>query len=130
MRGFRSLLSFAIVAVIGVVALGHKPGNDAAQLFAYNQSAPFDLKQESEKAQDGVVIRDLNYAAYAPKHARIKAYLIKPKAKGNFAGIVFFHWLGEVKSDRTEFLDEAVQLAKSGTVSILIEGYFPWKEEP
>jgi dienelactone hydrolase len=99
-------------------------------MFAYDSSRPFDLKEESSKEQEGVTIRDINYASYAPKHGRIKAYLIQPSNKGPFAGILFFHWLGDVKSDRTEFFDEAIALGKQGTSSLLIQGYFPWTEEP
>ena len=106
---------------------GKKPD---ARLFAYNRSVAFDLKEESANEQDGVTIRDVNYAAYAPRHGRIKAYLIKPAGKGPFPGVLFFHWLGDVKSDRTEFLDEAVALGKQGIASLLIQGYFPWLEEP
>jgi dienelactone hydrolase len=100
------------------------------KLFAYNRSVAFDLKEVSAKEQDGVIIRDVNYAAYAPRHGRIKAYLIKPAGKGPFPAVLFFHWLGDVKSDRTEFLDEAVALGKQGIGSLLIQGYFPWLEEP
>jgi dienelactone hydrolase len=100
------------------------------RMFAYDSVRPFDLKEESMKEQDGVTVRDINYAAYAPKHGRIKAYLIQPAGKGPFAGILFFHWLGDVKSDRTEFLEEAMALGKKGTASLLIQGYFPWSEEP
>jgi pimeloyl-ACP methyl ester carboxylesterase len=42
--------------------------------------------------------------------------------------VLFFHWLGEPKGDRSEFLDEAMGLAKYGAVSLLIQGYFPWAE--
>jgi len=108
-------------------AQGKKPD---ARLFAYNRSLAFDLKAEFAKEQDGVTIRDVNYAAYAPRHGRIKAYLIKPAGKGPFPSVLFFHWLGNVKSDRTEFLEEAVALGKEGMASLLIQGYFPWLEEP
>ena len=117
------MLSAAPVAT----AQGKKPD---VKLFAYNRSLAFDLKEESVKEHDGVTIRDVNYAAYAPRHGRIKAYLIKPAGKGPFPSVLFFHWLGNVKSDRTEFLDEAVALGKEGMASLLIQGYFPWLEEP
>jgi dienelactone hydrolase len=104
--------------------------NEKAQMFAYDQSRAFDLKEESARAQNGVTVRDLSYAAYAAKHGRIKAFLIQPPGTGPFAGIVFFHWLGEEKSDRTEFLDEAIALGKRGTASLLIQGFFPWTEKP
>jgi dienelactone hydrolase len=113
-----------------VSAQSKKLSKNLTRMFAYDSSRAFDLKEESMKEQDGVTIRDINYAAYAPKHGRVKAYLIQPAGKGPFAGILFFHWLGDVKSDRTEFLDEAVALGKKGTASLLIQGYFPWSEEP
>ena len=100
------------------------------RMFDYDKSRAFDLKEVSVQREDGISIRDVNYAAYAPKHGRIKAYVVQPAGKGTFAGILFFHWLGEVKSDRTEFLEEAVALAKLGTASVLIQGYFPWLEKP
>ncbi len=129
-----------ILIVIGAILAASAPSiaslpakkldKNNPKLFAYDRSVAFDLKEEPAKEQEGVTIRDVNYAAYAQKHGRIKAYLIQPSGKGPFAGVLFFHWLGDVKSDRTEFLDEAVALAKEGTASLLIQGYFPWSEEP
>jgi len=34
---------------------------------------------------------------------------------------LWVHWLGDEKSNRTQFLDEAVQLAPRGTVSLLVD---------
>ncbi len=99
-------------------------------LFDYDRSTALDLKEVSARDQDGVNIRDINYAALNPAQKRINAYLVKPKGRGRFAGVLFFHWLGNVKSDRNEFLDEAIALAKQGTASLLIQGHFPWIEEP
>jgi len=107
-----------------------KAGGGTGRLFDYDRSMAFDLKEVSAKDQDGVNIRDINYAAYNPAHKRIDAYLVRPKGRGRFAGILFFHWLGNVKSDRNEFLEEAIALAKRGAVSLLIQGHFPWIEEP
>jgi dienelactone hydrolase len=84
----------------------------------------------SAKEEGGVTIKDINYAAYNARHGRIRAYLIEPKGAGPHAGVVFFHWLGRTKSDRSQFLDEATALAKQGVVSLLIQGYFQWLEPP
>jgi dienelactone hydrolase len=111
-------------------ALSPEPTSDAEKLFAYKKSLAFDLKEESVREQDGVIIRDVTYASHTPQRGRIKAYLIKPAGKGPFAGVLFFHWLGETNSNRNEFLDEAVALARQGTVSLLLEGYFPWAVAP
>lgn len=109
--------------------LPQKASEQSARLFAYKPVA-FDLKEESVQDQSGVTIRDVNYAAYTSQRGRVKAYLIRPAGKGPFAGVLFFHWLGEPNGDRNEFLNEAVELAKQGTVSLLIQGYFPWTVEP
>jgi predicted esterase len=55
---------------------------------------------------------------------------VRPAKPGSFAGVLFFHWLGRPKGDRTQFLEEAISLAKQGTVSLLIQGHFPWKVDP
>lgn len=109
--------------------LPQKPSVETARLFAYKPVA-FDLKEESVREQDGVTIRDVNYAPYTSQRGRIKAYLVRPTGKGRFAGVLFFHWLGETNGNRNEFLEEAVALAKQGAVSLLIQGYFPWAVAP
>jgi dienelactone hydrolase len=103
---------------------------DSAALFDYDQSVAFDLKEESARHQDGVTTRDVNYAAYNPQRGRVKAYFIQPDGKGPFAGVLFFHWYGTPKGNRDQFLDEAVSLAKQGTMSLLIQGHFPWAVPP
>jgi dienelactone hydrolase len=122
-------LFFMIPSAPFALTLSHKPGSEAEKLFAY-KSVAFDLKEESAKEREGVRILDVSYAAYTPERGRIKAYLIKPAGKGRHAGVLFFHWLGETNGNRNEFLDEAVALAKQGTVSLLIQGYFPWTPDP
>src|SRR5262249_44150625 len=107
-----------------------QPRDTPTELFAYDRAKPFDLKEVSKQEQDGVVITDVEYASYSAKHGPIKAYLVRPAAKGSFAGVLFFHWLGRPKGDRTQFLDEATSLAKQGTVSLLIQGHFPWQVDP
>jgi dienelactone hydrolase len=105
-------------------------GDDETEVFTYDQSIAFDLKVESVRDQDGVTIRDVNYAAYTPRRGRIKAYLIQPGGKGSFAGVLFFHWYGTPNGNRDQFLNEAVSLAKQGAASLLIQGYFPWAVPP
>jgi cephalosporin-C deacetylase-like acetyl esterase len=113
---------------LSALPLSQKSNNESAKLFAYTQSKAFDIREESSKEQDGATIKDITYAAYSPQRGRIKSYLVKPSGKGRFAAVLFFHWYGAPKGDRTEFLDEAVALAKQGVVSLLIQGYLPWAE--
>jgi dienelactone hydrolase len=66
------------------------------------------------------------------QHAAL-AYLVKPAgALGprSHAGILFLHWLGQIHGNRTEFLPEAIGLARQGAVSLLPQGTFPWKIAP
>ena len=111
---------------------GESTPNSTAQsdAFAYDASTDLDLKDQTTKTSDGVIIRDVDYASYQNRHGRIKAYIVRPDREGSFAGILFFHWLGEEKSNRTEFLEEATKLARDGAVSVLIQGFFPWSEKP
>ncbi|MDQ2855991.1 MAG: hypothetical protein M3R68_06660 [Acidobacteriota bacterium] len=124
------VLPALLLTVSVAIASTKQPRADTKDLVAYDHAVALDLKEVSTREEDGVEIKDLNYAAYAPSHGRIKAYLVKPKGKGPFAGILYFHWLGRPKGDRTEFLDEAVAIARQGVVSVLIQGYFPWAEPP
>lgn len=102
----------------------------ALSLFAYDHRITPAVVIDSESVNNGVVIRDASFAAHATKHGQVKFYLVRPVAGESHAGILFFHWLGRPKGDREEFLDEAVRLAHDGVVSLLIQGYFPWIEDP
>lgn len=103
---------------------------ETLKLFDYNRKAAFDVKEIEVKTENGVVVREISYASLNEKPGRIQAFLVKPKGEGKYAAVLFFHWLGEKNSDRTEFLEEAKNLAKQGVVSLLIDGYFPWKQPP
>jgi dienelactone hydrolase len=121
-----SIVALLVVMVSSSAAFAQRN----PRLFDYDRTRALEVKEVSSRDQDGVTIKDINYAAYNPAHKRIDAYLVKPKGRGRYAGVLFFHWLGNVKSDRNEFLEEAIALAKQGTVSLLIQGHFPWIEEP
>lgn len=107
-----------------------KTKDESTRLFEYDRSIGFDLQEVSAKEKDGVIIRDVTYAAYTSQRGRIKAYLVEPAGKGPFAGVLFFHWYGTPQGNRDQFLVEAVALAVQGTTSLLIQGYFPWAIAP
>jgi hypothetical protein len=72
-----------------------------------------------------------------PGIGEVSAYLVRPGhvAPGTAsrgAGIAWWHWLDTHAPDgnRTEFLDEAVEWAGRGAVSILPQGRFPWSQDP
>ena len=60
----------------------------------------------------------------------VEAYVVEPADGRIRAGILFLHWLGEHRSDRTQFLSEARALAQRGVVSILPAGRLPWVSDP
>lgn len=99
---------------------------DAARkaLFRYNDAVPVTVKEVSSEQRGDVTVRDVTFS---PSPGReVKAYLVVPKGDGPFAGILWVHWLGEEKSNRAQFLDEAVELAPKGAVSLLVDGM--WSE--
>ena len=73
----------------------------------------------------------------AKRQPRVPAYLVVPAGRGPFAAILFGHWMmkGSPFCNRREFLDEAVVLAHSGAISLLIDaplvrpGYVEEKDE-
>jgi pimeloyl-ACP methyl ester carboxylesterase len=62
--------------------------------------------------------------------AAVEAYVVEPAAGEARAGILFLHWLGEHRSDRTQFLSEARTFAALGVRSVLPAGRLPWVPDP
>src|ERR1041385_5816771 len=84
----------------------------------------------------GVTVRQLTYAQI--DGSRNAATLVTPAAAGRGArpAVLFLHWYEPPRptSNRTEFLAEAVELAQSGVLSLLVdtpwtaEGWFPKRD--
>lgn len=64
--------------------------------------------------------------------AAVEAFVVEPPgpAVAAKAGILFLHWLGEHRSDRSQFLSEARSLARLGVRSVLPAGRLPWVPDP
>ena len=78
-----------------------------------------------------VIVQDVRVPV--PGQQPVPAYLVRSAGTlkpGSHAAILFLHWLGQIHSDRTEFLAEATQLAPRGAVSLLPQGVFPWQVGP
>lgn len=88
-------------------------------VFRYNDRSRVTVNEVSSEQRGDVTVRDITFAPGPGRE--IKAYMVVPKGDGPFAGILWVHWLGEEKSNRTQFLDEAVALAPKGTVSLLVD---------
>lgn len=85
-------------------------------MFDYDQKAPLEITEKILEVRDGAQVRDISYAS--ADGVRVTAYLVVPQGEEFCAGIIFLHG-GE--QDRSDFLGEALQLAKTGAVSLLID---------
>ena len=92
----------------------------APALFEYNSGASLDVRTVSTDMRVNVQIRDITFANASG--GRTAAYLVSPEKPGHSAGVLFVHWYEPESKDsnRTQFLEQAVELASSGTVSLLI----------
>jgi len=90
--------------------------------FDYDRKASLDIQEMGVETRGGVAIHDISYAS--PKGGRVPAYLVVPSGKGPFAAVLWGHWYmpGSEFLNRKEFLEEAVALAPSGVVSLMIDG--------
>jgi len=95
----------------------------------------------SREQRGNAAIEDITYGA--PDGSTVEAFLITPargavdaasgpSSSDRAAGVVFWHWFDPKApdGDRTQFIDEAVELAGDGVVSLLPQGRFPWSSDP
>ncbi|MDQ3918916.1 MAG: hypothetical protein M3348_10600 [Acidobacteriota bacterium] len=121
---FLGCLTFFGLPALSLPAFGQaeRPRfEELARQFDYDRAAPLDVREAGRQERDGVTVVDLSYAS--PRGGRVPAYLVVPKGRGPFAGLLFGHWMlpASPLKNRGEFLEEAVVLARSGAVSLLID---------
>ncbi len=117
------ILTFVLAGCISNVAgQSVKPRlADLVHEFDYDNKASLDVREVGRERRPGATIIDLTYAS--PRGGRVPSYLVVPAGKGPFAAILFGHWMmdGSPMRNRREFLDEAVLLAPTGVISLLID---------
>jgi len=81
---------------------------------------PLDVQTLSTTDRAGVSVVELTYAG-ATGAPPVQATLVRPPAQApRGPAVLWVHWLGEpATTNRTEFLEEALQLAQTGAVSLL-----------
>lgn len=124
-RSSRRLLT-GLVATFGALPLtgslfAQTPTPVDLAHFAYDRGAPLNVKLIGEKDRDGVTVQDITYVG--SQGDTVPAYLVIPKGSGKLAAVIWGHWLmpGAANSNRTEFLNEAIALAPTGVVSLMID---------
>lgn len=93
-------------------------------LFDY-EKADLGIQEIGIEKRGTVTIHDITFVGIPGKNP-VKAYLVVPEGSGSFAGVLWGHWLGHHTSDRKQYLNEAVELASKGVVSLLINAM--WAE--
>lgn len=127
--GFLASLKTTLILGAAWVTLALTPPGHAAEppadLFAYDRSAPFNVREAGRETRGAALVRDITFT---PADKPVKAFLVSPaEGAGPHPAILYVHWLGEPETtNRTQFLDEAVALAGRGVVSLLVEGM--WAE--
>lgn len=136
MRSIWLLTLLLAGAVIPAFSQAAEPNfEELVRQFDYDRKVPFDVREVGRQSKDGVTTIDLTYVS--PLGGLVPAYLVVPAGRGPFAAILFGHWMmkGSPFCNRREFLDEAVVLAHSGAISLLIDaplvrpGYVEEKDE-
>ena len=122
MKFVRALIFLMTAIVITVSGQTEQPRlEDLAREFTYDRKAPLDVREVGKVRRDGAIIFDITYASTLG--GRVPAYLVVPDGGKPLAAILFGHWMmpGSPFMNRKEFLEEAVVLARSGAISLLID---------
>jgi len=94
---------------------------DLLPRFDYDSHSGLDMRETDVKKRDKIRLIELNYSGASGD--RVPAYLLIPPGNGPFPAILWAHWLmkGSPLANKDEFLEEALVLAHSGVVSLLID---------
>ena len=118
-----SIQRVLLICIAGLALFSLCPAQEAdlVRHFAYDQKAPLGIKRIGVQRRANATVYDLTYES--PKGGVVPAYLVVPKGRGPFAAVVWGHWCWQNSSmrNRRQFLDEALAMAPSGVVSLLID---------
>jgi hypothetical protein len=117
-----------VLAMLGA-ALAQEISQNLLDHWKYDPNTPLNLKNQTVEERDGIKLYQISYSAplddraslLGPNGGQVTASLLVPPGRGPFAAVIYGHWCmpGSEKKNRTEFLDEALLLARVGVVSLL-----------
>ena len=120
-----------LLLLLLVSTVPQKISDDLLAHWSYDKSQPLEISQAGVQDRDGIKIYDIAYhaplgnraALVGPNGGVVTAYLVVPAGKGLFPAVIYGHWCmpGSEMKNRKEFLDEAVVLAHSGVISLLVD---------
>ena len=115
------MISLTGIIVITSAQNTRPPFEQLVREFDYDVKAPLGVREIGRESREGATIVDLSYLS--PRGGSVPAYLVVPAGEGPFAAILFGHWMmpGSPMTNRRQFLDEALVLARAGAVSLLID---------
>lgn len=104
---------------IGLI-LGMAILSGSAQDFTFDRQRPLAVTDRD------VSVREITFAG--PDGEATEATLIAPAASGRHPAVLFVHWYGpeHTTSNRTQYVPDALALARHGIVSLLVDT--PWSE--
>lgn len=114
-----------IAAPLQTSAAPQAPAPDFKDLVArygYPARLGLDFTEMGVEKRGKALLIDLQYAGN-DESDHVPAYLVLPDGDGPYPAILWGHWMmdGSPLRNRREFLDEALALARSGVVSLLID---------
>jgi cephalosporin-C deacetylase-like acetyl esterase len=112
--------AWALMVAVGGAGLA---AQDPASMFAYDQRRPANIVRGAVETREAAVVTDLTYETLTG--ARRAAYLVTPlqAATGSRPAVLFVHWYEPPNptSSRKEFLPDAIDLARDGVISLLVD---------
>ena len=108
------------LAPLAAGILGLTVHTASTQDFTFDRHRPFAVVDRD------VSVREINYAG--PSGEPTEATLVTPVAPGRHPAVLFVHWYGpqHTTSNRTQYVPDALALARHGIVSLLVDT--PWSE--
>jgi dienelactone hydrolase len=98
--------------------------------FDYDRSLPPDVRETARREQDGVFLQELTYATLDGRRngATLVTLAGRNRQMAPRPAVLFVHWYGppEPTSNRSQFVPDAIELARAGIVSLLIDT--PWSD--